>query len=135
MRTLTASLAFVLATAATAFAAQPVTPSKWVGGNGAGAPVMFNLSKKGKVKKAGVAYTCKGANGIGFAQKRRPKGHVKPNGTLSIRYRIKDSDVGRIRVRWHVTFPTSTTAKGQVTFKSRKCKAQDVNFTAEAAQG
>src|SRR4051794_25769032 len=99
MKTLTASIALLIATAGTAFAAQPATPSKWVGGDGKGTPVMFNLNKHGGVAKAGVAYTCKGGNGIGFASKRKPKGHVKPNGTLVIRFRHRDSGAGRIRVR------------------------------------
>src|SRR4051812_47266219 len=131
MRTLSAVIALTLVTAASAVAAQPVKPSKWVGGDGRGTPVMFNLTKKGTPKKAGVAYTCKGGNGIGLAQSNKPKGHVKSDGTLVIRFRHKDPDAGRIRVRFHVTFPTSTTAKGTVTFKNKKCAAQRVTFTAE----
>jgi hypothetical protein len=133
MRTLTITLALVLVGAATAFAAQPKLPAQFDGGDGHGAPVMFKLNKHGKVTKAAVAYSCKGANGIGFAEAKKPKGHVKSNGTLVIRYRYKDSDqTGKLRIRFDVTFPTATTAKGRVTIKNKSCGAKTVNFTADA---
>jgi hypothetical protein len=128
----------VAATAATAFAAHPATPSRWSGGDGHGTPVFFNLNKNGKATKAAVAYTCKGANGQGLAQSRKGhiKGHVKSDGSLVIRYRYKDSDQkGKLRVRFDVTFPTKTTAKGQVTIRNKSCGNRTINFTAQPIQG
>ena len=134
MRILSSVLALTLATAATAFAAQPTTPATFNGGDGAGTPVMFKLSKRGKVKKAAVAYTCKGANGIGFAEKRNPRGHVKSDGSLTIRYRYKDPDQkGKLRIRFQVAFPTATTAQGTVTIRNKSCGNRSFQFTADAA--
>jgi hypothetical protein len=133
MRTLSLTLALLLLVAATAFAAQPKTPAQFDGGDGHGTPVMFKLNKNGKVTKAAVAYTCKGANGIGFAQSKHPRGHVKSNGSLVIRYRFKDSDQkGKLRIRFDVTFPTKTTAKGSVTIKNKSCGNKSIGFTADA---
>jgi hypothetical protein len=131
MRTLTCALALTLTAAATAFAATPKTPAQFDGG-GNGAPVMFKLNKKGKVTKAGAAYSCKGANGIGFAESNKPKGHVE-DGRLVIRFRYKDSDQkGKLRVRFDVTFPTPTTAKGVVKIRNKSCGAKKIEFTADA---
>jgi hypothetical protein len=138
MRTLSLTLALALTAAATAFAAQPPTPSKWAGGDGHGGPVGFSLNKHGKATSAQVAYTCKGANGIGLAQSKKGhiKGHVKSNGTLVIRYRYKDSDQkGKLRVRFDITFPKKNQAKGTVTIKNKSCGNKAFDFTAQPIQG
>jgi hypothetical protein len=138
MRALTFAIAIALTTAAAAFAAQPPTPSRWAGGDGHGTPVMFKLNKHGKATSAAVAYTCKGANGIGLAQSKKGKikGHVKSDGTLVIRYRYKDSDQnGKLRVRFDVTFPTANEAKGTVSIKNKGCGNQHTTFTAQPVQG
>lgn len=136
MRTLSCALALVLTTAASAFAAQPVKPSNWAGGDGAGTPVMFKLNKNGKVTEAGVAYSCKGANGQGFATSKKPRGRVKPNGSLVIRFRYKDSaQKGKLRVRFDITFPKTNKAKGRVTIKNKSCGAKSVDFTAGPVEG
>ena len=137
MRTLTTTLALVLATAGVAAAAQPKTPAQFNGG-GNGAPVTFTLNKNGRVTSAAASYVCKGQNGIGFAQsKGKPRGHVRDDGSLVIRYRYKDSDQpGKLRIRLDVTFPTRRTAKGPVRIRNKHCKAKGYSFTAqEGGQG
>ena len=131
MRILSLALTISLVAAAAALAAQPKTPAEFIGGDGAGTPVTFKLNKSGKAKEAAVAYRCKGANGQNLALSKKPRGRVQGDGTLVIRFRVKDEIHGRLRVRFKVTFPRRDKAKGRVTFRNRKCKAKAVDFTAD----
>jgi hypothetical protein len=131
MRILPVALLCALIPTAAALAAQPKTPAQFVGGGG-GAPMMFKLNKNGKATRAAVAYLCKGANGQNLAESKKPRGRVQDDGTIVIRYRYKDSNVGRLRVRIRARFTSSTEAEGRVKIRSRKCAAKGYDFTAQA---
>jgi hypothetical protein len=131
MRTLSLALLCALIPTAAALAAQPRTPAQFVGGGG-GAPMMFKLNKNGKVTKAGVAYLCKGANGQNLAESKKPRGRVQDDGTILIRFRYRDSNVGRLRIRIRARFTSPTEAEGRVKIRSRKCGANGYDFTAQA---
>lgn len=93
---------------------------------------MFKLNRNGKATRAGVAYLCKGANGQSLAQSNTPRGRVQDDGTILIRFRYRDPNAGRLRVRLRARFTSRTEAEGRVKIKSRKCDAKGYDFTAQA---
>ena len=84
------------------------------------------LGKKGKATAAFTGYTCKGKSGLGSASSNNPTGKVDENNRLTITYRAKG-----LTITFKVRFPTRTTAKGTITFKSKSCEAPKITFTAK----
>ena len=120
---LVATLAFA---APVALAAKPQLGTRWTGGNGKGLPMGFSLGKKGKATAAFTGYTCKGKSGLGSASSNNPTGKVDENNRLTITYKAKG-----LTITFKVRFPTRTTAKGTITFKSKSCEAPKITFTAQ----
>jgi hypothetical protein len=129
---LTAVLAGSLLLTAAALAVYPKVPSKWSGGNGKGAPVGFNLSKKGKATFALAEFDCKDphVSGIAVASSKHPSGKVSKSGKLLITYSSKVGSEGIVKVKMNVTFPTKTSAKVSATFSNAKCKNSKMKYTA-----
>jgi opacity protein-like surface antigen len=126
MRTKTSLLITAVAAslllAAAALAAYPKHPSKWVGGNGMGLPVAHASSAK-------ASFTCRSVSGIGTAGSKSPTS-TWTKGKLHITYTSKVGSIGKVKVKWVISFPTKTSAKGNVTFTNQKCNAPKLHFTA-----
>jgi opacity protein-like surface antigen len=133
MRTKTSLLITAVAAslllAAAALAAYPKHPSKWVGGNGMGLPVTFKLNRHAHASSAKASFTCRSVSGIGTAGSKSPTS-TWTKGKLHITYTSKVGSIGKVKVKWVISFPTKTSAKGNVTFTNQKCNAPKLHFTA-----
>ncbi len=119
---------------AVALAAHPKLPSKWSGGNGKGAPVAFNLSKKGKATFAMAVFNCHDpkTSGIPIVSSKHPAGKVK-KGKITITFSGKVGVEGKVSATLKVTFTSRTSAKVVGHFSNKKCGKSKLTYTATAS--